>query len=143
MYTFQQMKPGQIAVLASLCPQEEEENFRQKLLTDKPGHRVGFAFMTGASGEIKNKLQRCVVGCALKHQIIGRQDTAIFTLCRTSQQALNHALANNIADEHIRIKIALVSNPHWLAVSIYGEAQVYQRMSHEITGFCLHRYSPS
>lgn len=143
MHAFQQMKPGQIAVLASQCPQEEEENFRLKLLSDKPEHRVGFAFMTGTAEEIKHKLQRCVVGCALKHQIISRQDTAIFTLCRTSQQALAHALANNIADDHIRIKLALVSNPHWLAVSIYGEARVYQRMSHEIMGFCLHRYSPS
>lgn len=143
MHAFQRMKPGQIAFLASLCLQEEEEQFRQQLLVDKPEHRVGFAFMTGTSAEIKNKLQRCVVGCALKHQIISRQETAIFTLCHTSHQALMHALANNIADDHLRIKIALVSSPRWLAVSIYGEALVYQRMSHEIMGFGLHRYSPS
>lgn len=143
MYSFQRMKPGQIAFLASLCQQEEEEIFRQKLLVDKPEHRVGFAFITGTASEIKNKLQRCVIGCALKNQIINRQETAIFTLCQTSHQALTHALINTISDDRLRIKIALVSNPHWLAVSIYGEAFIYHRMTHEIMGFCLHRYSPS
>lgn len=143
MSSFQRMKPGQIALLASLCTQEEEESFRQQLLTEKPEHRVGFAFMTGTSGEIKNKLQRCVIGCALKNHITPRQDSAIFTLCRTSHLALTNALANNIADDRLRIKIALVSNGSWLAVSIYGETLIYQRMSHEIMGFCLHRYSPA
>ncbi|MBA7845009.1 HutP family protein [Klebsiella sp. RHBSTW-00484] len=143
MYSFQRMKPGQIALLASLCTQEDEENFRQKLLIDKPEHKVGFAFMTGTSDEIKTKLQRCVIGCAFKHQIITRQETAIFTLCQASHQALSHALANNINGDRIRIKIALVSNPRWLAVSIYGETVVYQRLSQELMGFSLCRFSPS
>lgn len=143
MYAFQRMKPGQIALLASLCTQEDEENFRQKLLEDKPEHKVGFAFMTGTADEIKNKLQRCVIGCAFKHQIITRQESAIFTLCQASHQALTHALANNINGDKIRIKIALVSNPGWLAVSVYGETVVYQRLSHEIMGFSLSRFSPS
>lgn len=56
MYSFQRMKPGQIALLASLCTQEDEDNFRQKLLADKPEHKVGFVFMTGTSDELKNKL---------------------------------------------------------------------------------------
>jgi len=143
MYSFQRMKPGQIALLASLCTQDEEEHFRQKLLVDKPEHRVGFAFMTGTAGEIKHKLRHCIIGCALKHQIIPRKEAAIFTLCQTGHQALLHALASNTIDDHLRIKIALLSNPHWLAVSVYGEAVIYQRMSHELMGFCLHRYSPS
>lgn len=143
MYSFQRMKPGQIALLASLCIQEDEENFRQKLLVDKPEHKVGFAFMTGTSDEIKNKLQRCVIGCAFRHQIITRQESAIFTLCQASNQALTHALANNISGDRIKIKIALVSNPRWLAVSIYGETVVYQRLSHELMGFSLYRFSPS
>ncbi|CAM3423242.1 hypothetical protein SB6411_02465 [Klebsiella spallanzanii] len=143
MYSFQRMKPGQIALLASLCIQEDEENFRQKLLVDKPEHKVGFAFMTGTSDEIKNKLQRCVIGCAFRHQIITRQESAIFTLCQASNQALTHALANSISGDRIKIKIALVSNPKWLAVSIYGETVVYQRLSHELMGFSLYRFSPS
>ena len=53
MYSFQRMKPGQIALLASLCTQEDEDNFRQKLLADKPEHKVGFVFMTGTSDELK------------------------------------------------------------------------------------------
>ncbi|HCF8167860.1 TPA: HutP family protein [Klebsiella oxytoca] len=143
MYSFQRMKPGQIALLASLCALEDEEDFRRKLQADKPGHKVGFAFMTGTADEIKNKLQRCVIGCAFKHQIITRQEPAIFTLCQASHQALTHALANNINSERIKIKIALVSNPGWLAVSIYGETVVYQRLSHEIMGFSLSRFSPA
>ncbi|MEI6934357.1 HutP protein, partial [Klebsiella pneumoniae] len=79
MYSFQRMKPGQIAIQASLCTQEEEEVFRQKLLGDKPEHRIGFAFISGTSDELRNKLQRCVIGCALKNQIITRQESAIFT----------------------------------------------------------------
>ena len=143
MYSFQRMKPGQIALLASLCTQEDEDNFRQKLLTDKPEHKVGFVFMTGTSDEIKNKLQRCVIGCAFKHQIITRQGPAIFTLCQTSHQALTHALTNNINGDRVRTKIALGSNPKWLAVAIYGETVVYQRLSHELMGFSLSRFSPS
>mgnify|MGYP002571464930 FL=1 len=138
MYSFQRMKPGQIALLASLCTQEDEDNFRQKLLAE-----VGFVFMTGTSDEIKNKLQRCIIGCAFKHQIITRQESAIFTLCQVSHQALTHALANSINGDRMRIKIALVSNPKWLAVAIYGESVVYQRLSHELTGFSLSRFSPS
>lgn len=47
------MKPGQIALLASLCALEDEEDFRRKLQADKPEHKVGFAFMTGTADEIK------------------------------------------------------------------------------------------
>lgn len=143
MYSFQRMKPGQIALLASLCTQEDEDNFRQKLLADKPEHKVGFVFMTGTSDELKNKLQRCIIGCAFKHQIITCQESAIFTLCQVSHQALTHALANSINGDRMRIKIALVSNPKWLAVAIYGESVVYQRLSHELMGFSLSRFSPS
>ena len=120
MYSFQRMKPGQIAIQASLCTQEEEEVFRQKLLGDKPEHRIGFAFISGTSDELRNKLQRCVIGCALKNQIITRQESAIFTLCSLSRQALTHALTNTITGDHIRLKIALVSTSRWLAVAMYG-----------------------
>ena len=92
MDSFQRMKPGQIAMQASLCTQEEEEIFRQKLLADKPEHRIGFAFISGTPDELRNKLQRSVIGCALKKQIITRQESAIFTLCSLSRQALTHAL---------------------------------------------------
>lgn len=81
MDSFHRMKPGQIAMQASLCTQEEEEIFRQKLLADKPEHRIGFAFISGT--------------------------------------------------------------PRWLAVAMYGEAQVYQRITQEIMGLSLHRYSPA
>ena len=143
MDSFQRMKPGQIAMQASLCTQEEEEIFRQKLLADKPEHRIGFAFISGTPDELRNKLQRSVIGCALKNQIITRQESAIFTLCSLSRQALTHALTNTISDDHIRMKIALVSTPRWLAVAMYGEAQVYQRITHEIMGHSQHRYSPA
>ena len=102
MYSFQRMKPGQIAIQASLCTQEEEEVFRQKLLGDKPEHRIGFAFISGTSDELRNKLQRCVIGCALKNQIITRQESAIFTLCSLSRQALTHALTNTITGDQDR-----------------------------------------
>lgn len=111
MDSFHRMKPGQIAMQASLCTQEEEEIFRQKLLADKPEHRIGFAFISGTPDELRNKLQRSVIGCALKNQIITRQESAIFTLCSLSRQALTHALTNTISDDHIRMKIALVSTP--------------------------------
>ncbi len=117
--------------------------FRQKLLGDKPEHRIGFAFISGTSDELRNKLQRCVIGCALKNQIITRQESAIFTLCSLSRQALTHALTNTITGDHIRLKIALVSTSRWLAVAMYGEAQVYQRITQEIMGLCLHRYPPA
>ncbi|WP_227630968.1 HutP family protein [Klebsiella pneumoniae] len=45
--------------------------------------------------------------------------------------------------DHIRLKIALVSTSRWLAVAMYGEAQVYQRITQEIMGLCLHRYPPA
>ena len=143
MYSFQGMKPGQIALLASLCAQQDEDNFRQKLLIDRPDHHVGFAFLTGTTGEIKNKLQRSVIGCALKQQIIPRQEIAIFSLCQLSNQALNQALENTLSESHIRIKISLISNSRWIAAAIYGEALIYQRMSQEIMGLSLHRFSPS
>jgi hypothetical protein len=57
MYSFQRMKPGQIAMQASLCTQEEEEIFRQKLLADKPEHRIGFAFISGT-------LTNCETNCS-------------------------------------------------------------------------------
>ncbi|MEG9311503.1 HutP family protein [Klebsiella pneumoniae] len=60
-----------------------------------------------------------------------------------SRQALTHALTNTITGDHIRLKIALVSTSRWLAVAMYGEAQVYQRITQEIMGLCLHRYPPA
>lgn len=143
MYSFQRMKPGQIALQASLCTQDEEEIFRQKLLTDKPEHKIGFAFISGTADEIRNKLQRCVIGCALKNQVISRQETAIFTLSEIGRQALTHALKDAASNDRIRIKIAIVSNSRWLAVAMYGEAQIFQYLTHEIMGFSLHRYSPA
>jgi malonate transporter MadM subunit len=135
MYSFQRMKPGQIAIQASLCTQEEEEIFRQKLLGDKPEHRIGFAFISGTSDELRNKLQRCVIGCALKNQIITRQESAIFTLCSLSRQALTHALTNTITGDHIRLKIALVSTSRWLAVAMYGEARFISGLLRKSWGF--------
>ncbi len=63
MYSFQRMKPGQIAIQASLCTQEEEEVFRQKLLGDKPEHRIGFAFISGTSDELRKQ------AAALRHRM--------------------------------------------------------------------------
>ncbi|WP_315970349.1 HutP family protein [Escherichia fergusonii] len=79
----------------------------------------------------------------LKQQIIPRQEIAIFSLCQLSNQALNQALENTLSESHIRIKISLISNSRWIAAAIYGEALIYQRMSQEIMGLSLHRFSPS
>ena len=69
-----------------------------------------------------------VPGAAILHAI------EVHALIHAAEEAKHGAIVNTSSESNLAVKIAIVREPHWLAVAMFGESAIHPITSHQRCG---------
>lgn len=84
--------------------------------------------------DFQEKASRAVFGAAMNAGLIGKVPNEIHALLHAAEEAKRGAIINTSSEANLAVKIAIVRNPRWIAVAVFGESAIHPMTSHERCG---------
>ena len=125
---------GYIAMRLAMSVSIAEEN---KLKTEYGIANIRFVVTeTGGNtkGEYQERVSKAVLGAALNAGLIEKESNEIHALLHAAEEAKRGTMVNVASEAHLAVKIAIVRQPKWIAVAIFGESAIHPMTSHERCG---------
>lgn len=111
----------------------EENEMKQTYLSS--GMKVVVTEVGGnTKKDFQDKVGRAVLGAAMNAGLIAKLPYEIHALLHAAEEAKRGAIMNITSDANLAVKIAIVRNPHWIAVAIFGDSAIHPMTSHERCG---------
>lgn len=131
------MTIGRAAVLLSVSSSREEETALKEYFEKKTGYRCAVTEVGGKTGEFKEKIIHSVIGAALNCGVIDKESKQVHALLHATMEAENGILVDSVVNVNLAVKIGIVSDDDWIAVSMFGQSGAHFLTSHERAGFGL------
>ncbi len=128
------MKIGKAAMLLALSSNRQEEAEIKALFKERYGFNVVVTEVGGVLGDIKDRVVKSVVSAGLSAGIIEKKGTHIHPLIHATLEAGKGMMFDLPTQASIVMKVAIVTDKEWLAVSMYGESAIHVLSNHERTG---------
>ena len=122
---------GKFALLAAMTDENEEAILKESLTGPEPAFRLAITFVTGLSNDIKRTFVKNVVNCAIQKGIIRRNGVEAHAVVHAALDALDGLTHHLAADSSLKIKVAIGSDSHWVAVALYGDSAFLPLTNHE------------
>ena len=84
--------------------------------------------------DFQEKVSRAVFGAALNAGLIEKEPHEVHALIHATEEAKHGAIVNTSSESNLAVKIAIVREPHWLAVAMFGESAIHPITSHQRCG---------
>lgn len=131
---FKNLNAAKGAILLSVSEDREVEEFI-KLNLNKKGFKSAVTEVGGKSSEFNDKIISAVTGAALNNNIIEKRPTSMHALLHATIEAVKSLSLNIPLDVSLMMKVAIVSDSHWIAVSMFGKSALHPLTNHERMGF--------
>lgn len=131
---------GKITMLASLTDDEEEKIIKE--LVKDNDIKLAITVVAGLVSTIKETFVKSIIGCALQNNIIRKNPVEIHGIVHASLDALTGVIHQVPVDASIKIKVAIGSDGHWVAVALYGDSAFYPLTNHERGSLSLMHIKP-
>ncbi|HOP62415.1 MAG TPA: HutP family protein [Spirochaetota bacterium] len=122
---------GRIALMTAITDESEEKLLKELIKTQHGDYKVAVTCVSGLTSEIKTSFLRSIVGCALQNNVIEKSGKRIHALVHAGIDALAGITHSAAIDGSLKLKVAIVSDPDWIAVAIYGDSSYYPLTNHE------------
>ena len=127
---------GKFALLAAMTDEEEERILRASPKACN-GYRLAITVVSGLSSEVKQTFVKAVIACALQNRIIEKNSIEAHAVVHAAVDALNGIVQHGPANASIKMKVAVASDAHWVAVAIYGDSAFLPLTNHERASMSL------
>ncbi len=131
---------GKIAMLASLSDDEEEKSIKELLIDSDI--KLAVTVVAGLVSTIRDSFVKSVIGCGLQNNIIRKNPVEIHGVVHAALDALTGVIHQVPIDASIKLKIAIASDGHWVAVALYGDSAFYPLTNHERGSLSLMHLKP-
>ena len=84
--------------------------------------------------DFQEKVSRAVFGAALNAGLIEKEPHEVHALIHATEEAKHGAIVNTSSESNLAVKIAIVREPHWIAVAMFGESAIHPITSHQRCG---------
>lgn len=120
--------------LATTRTMADEDYIKQ--LVGKKEYRFVVTEIGGesSSAEFQQKTTKAVMGACLNNGLIKKTVTNMHALLHAVEEAKRGVLVNAATNTSIAAKIAIVRDPNWIAVAIFGESAIHPLTNHERAG---------
>lgn len=126
--------PGYDALQLALT-QSLAEEAKLKALYAEMGKRFVVTEIGGTSGgDFQEKINRSVLGAALNAGLVQKTPHELHALLHATEEAKRGVLVNAASSVSLALKVAIVRQPHWIAVAMYGQSSIHPVTSHERCG---------
>lgn len=125
---------GKLAMLLAMTETEEEEKQLKDYINAMPNHHAAVTFISGVTSRISAAYTRSIVNAALSTGVIKKTSSQVHAIIHASLEALESTMPKSPVSSSLKIKIAIVANQHWLAVSSYGFSAFSVYTNHERLG---------
>lgn len=111
-----------------------EENTLKQIYTE-----AGIRFVVTEVGgntkrDFQDKVSRAVFGAALNACLVEKVPHEVHALIHAAEEAKRGSIMNESAASNLAVKIAIIREPHWIAVAIFGESAIHPITSHQRCG---------
>lgn len=126
---------GTAAMLLALTRNMQDEEYAKKMIGE-----LGFRYVVTEVGgnsvlsEFQTKTTKAVIGAALNSGIIAKSPTNYHALLHATEEAKRGIMVNVASSASLAVKIAIVRDDHWIAVSLFGESALHPVTGHERAG---------
>ncbi len=128
------IKIGKAAMLLALSSSRQEEAEIKTLLKKCYGFDTVVTEIGGILGNIKDRVIKSVVSAALSAGIMEKKGSHIHPLIHATLEAGKGMMFDLPTQASIVMKIAIVIDSEWVAVSMYGESAIHVLSNHERAG---------
>ncbi|WP_444459839.1 HutP family protein [Rhodobacter capsulatus] len=120
--------------MAAISSREEEDLIKEQILAH-PTWKVGITYVTGRRSEIEKGFVKSIVACALNGGVIHNRPGAVRGDSRRAGMPAGVS-ATVVAESNLKLKVALVSDGHWVAVAAHGESAFHpdEPRTHRLRG---------
>lgn len=124
------------AILLALTETREEEEKLKKSLMENHSLRCGVTELGGTVANLQHtgKLTNTVMATAFNTGVIPKEDRKIHALIHATLEASNSIFIHTNSNASFALKIGLVTDSQWLAVSIYGRSSLHPLLEHARVG---------
>lgn len=122
------------AIMLSICSDRVEEELVKNLLVEK-GLKCAVTELGGKSSEFDEKVVSAVVGAALNNNVIEKNPTSMHALLHATIEAVKSLSMTIPLGVSLMMKIAVVADDKWIAVSMFGKSALHPLTNHERIGF--------
>ncbi len=127
---------GKFALLAAMTDAEEERVLRASPKAMN-GYRLAITVISGLTSEVKHSFVKAIVSCAIQNGIIEKDSIEAHAVLHAALDALNGVVRQSPAEGSIKMKVAVASDAHWVAVAIYGDSAFLPLTNHERASMSL------
>ncbi|SOC19033.1 HutP family protein [Rhodobacter maris] len=125
---------GKAAIMAAISSREEEDRIKAQI-AERPDWKIGITYVTGRRTDIERGFVKSIVACALNSGVIRHRSQEIHGVIHAGLECLHGVSASVVAESNLKLKVALVSDGHWVAVAAHGESAFHPLTNHERIGF--------
>lgn len=121
---------GRWALLLAMSISREQESIIKQTLSELR-YKFCITEVGGERAEFNKKLYKSVIGAALNNNIVVKCSNEVHALLHATEEAKKGFLFKEVDSLNIAVKVSIVREEHWLAVSMYGNSAM-----HNITNHC-------
>ncbi|MFV0336320.1 MAG: HutP family protein [Tropicimonas sp.] len=125
---------GKAAIMAAISNLDEEEKIKQQI-KQRPNWKIGITFVSGSRSTIEKAFVKTIVGCALHSNVVRQKPNEIHGVIHAGLECLQAIQSTGAAESHLKLKVALVADGHWVVVAAHGESAFHPATNHERVGF--------
>ncbi len=115
--------------------QSPEEEAELKQLYTQAGIRFVVTEVGGNTRrDFQEKSSRAIFGAAMNTSLITREPHEVHALLHAMEDAKHGAIVNTSSESNLAVKIAIIREPHWIAVAIFGESAIHPITGHQRCG---------
>ena len=126
---------GKLAMFAAMTSREEEGTLKEIVLANNDNKfKLAVTFITGTKSEVVKIITKSAISCALQNDIVKRSNTHLHAIVHATLEAIGGIVDHIPSDTSLKLKMAIVSDPEWVCVAIYGDSAVHPITNHERAG---------
>ncbi|AZB57961.1 transcriptional regulator (plasmid) [Cereibacter sphaeroides] len=125
---------GKAAIMAAISSRDEEAVIKLQL-AERTNWKIGITYVTGRRADIEKDFVKSIVACALNAHVVRHRPDEIHGVIHAGLECLQGLSSSVIAESNMKLKVALVSDGHWVAVAAHGESAFHPITNHERIGF--------
>lgn len=134
LYITESTPIGKLALILAMSDTEAEETQVKAFINSIPEHRAAVTFITGMSDKISPSYIKAIVNTVLSTGILNKTSGQLHAVIHASLEAFNSMIVQPIVNSSLKMKVSIVVNKNWIAVSAYGYSAFSLYTNHERAG---------
>lgn len=129
---------GKLAILAAISSDEEEVRIKERIkerLDGDPNLKLTITYISGRKTEVEKIFVRSIVSAAIKCHTIPEKPGPVHAVIHAGLEAWHGLTSAVVGSVSLKMKVAITSDGHWLAVAVYGDSAMSTLTNHERMGF--------